>query len=282
MRTGVVAGLAAPRSAKSLAMSPDAATRQRLLIAVGTVVGLLVSGGYVALERMTRGRHLTAAELEQAVASVGRPLSRPPPEVLQGLEPVPVPGTPPDSYDVVVPLWTEAGPAGVGVEIRLVPTPWTTFDAEILGLQAVDVDAQAAPGASQPATRPERPSTPAGPPAGDPVRERWRPVLTEIVHRLVVGDYDGLARDGIVAGTDDPRDAGIGLWIEEYPATLVDLPPGAWAYSDHGPIEGAAGAWWVIVDLWTAEEGRSDLSMEATVWDDGRTITVKVHAVHVM
>ena len=52
--------------------------------------------------------------------------------------------------------------------------------------------------------------------------------------------------------------------------------------SDHGPIEGEAWAWWVVVDVWTAEEGRSDLSMEATLSDDGSDITVKVRTVHVM
>jgi hypothetical protein len=102
------------------------------------------------------------------------------------------------------------------------------------------------------------------------------------VHRLVVGDYAGLATDGLVSHTADPQDPSIGHWIEAYPATLVALPPAAWAYSDHGPIEAEPGAWWVVVDLWTAEEGRSDLSMEATVWDDGSDPRVQVHTVHVM
>lgn len=110
--------------------------------------------------------------------------------------------------------------------------------------------------------------------------QRWRRLLAEIVHRLVIGDYAGLARDGYVEGTDDPDDASIGLWIEDYPATMVDLPDEAWAFSVHGPLE--SGMWWVTVPLWTSEEGRSDLSMEATVYDDCTDITVKIHTIHVM
>lgn len=95
-------------------------------------------------------------------------------------------------------------------------------------------------------------------------------------------DYAGLAADGLVSFTDDPTDTSIGRWIEDYPARLVDLPAEAWDYSEHGAWVNAPGSWWVIVDLWTAEESRSDLSMEATVWDDGTAIVVKVDNVHVM
>lgn len=119
-------------------MSPDE-LRHRGIIEAGIVVGLLAMEAYEALERATQGRHLSKAELRDAVASVGRPLVQPPRDVWAAVEAGPVPNTEPVSYDVVVPLWTESGPAGVGVEIRLVPTPWQTFRTEILGVRAVDV-----------------------------------------------------------------------------------------------------------------------------------------------
>ncbi len=112
--------------------------------------------------------------------------------------------------------------------------------------------------------------------------ERWRPVLNSIIDRLVVRDYAGLSRDGFLGFSSDPSDTSIGHWIEEYPATLVKLPGEAWQYSSHGPLASQPGFWWVTVDLWTAEEGRSDLTMEATVRDDGTTITIQVDNVHVM
>ncbi|MGH7703633.1 MAG: DUF7668 domain-containing protein [Gemmatimonadales bacterium] len=40
-------------------------------------------------------------------------------------------------------------------------------------------------------------------------------------------------------------------------------------------------AWAVTADLWTAEEGHSDLSLEATIWADGTDVTVQVHNVQV-
>ena len=118
--------------------------------------------------------------------------------------------------------------------------------------------------------------------ASSVIPDRWRPGLSGIVHRLVIGDYAGLASDGILDFTSDPLDTSIGRWIEEYPATLVELPDEAWLTSECGPAAGEENLWWVIVDLWTAEEGRSDLCMEATVYDDGAGIVIKLHDVSVM
>lgn len=116
---------------------------------------------------------------------------------------------------------------------------------------------------------------------GDPFPERWRPIVTEVVHRLVLGDYAGLYRDGFISPNSDPAEGGVGYWIEDYPATLVDLPPEAWLHC--GWILMADGTHWaILVDLWTAEEGRSDLTMEAKLWDDGSTVSVVIDDVHVM
>jgi hypothetical protein len=99
------------------------------------------------------------------VTSVGLPLVPTPPEVLVGLDAVPVPGSAPASYDVVVPLWTAEGPAGLGVEIRLVPTPWKTFDVEVLGVRAVDIAAHPrSPTVPQPGATTGRPGLPGGRP----------------------------------------------------------------------------------------------------------------------
>ena len=66
------------------------------------------------------------------------------------------------------------------------------------------------------------------------------------------------------------------------PWTLIDLPEEAWAFSDHYPIETEPRIWYVRLDLWTAEEGRSDLSLEAGVWEVGLGIKVLIDEVHVM
>jgi hypothetical protein len=115
-----------------------------------------------------------------------------------------------------------------------------------------------------------------------PVPERWRPALSSVIHRLVERDYDGLVRDGLFEPGYDARPAQVARWIEEYPATLVDLPDEAWATSIWGRVVVEQDTWWVVVDLWSAEEGRSDLSLEGYVIDDGEVIRILVSNVHVM
>lgn len=122
-------------------------------------------------------------------------------------------------------------------------------------------------------------------PADDPVRpipNRWRPMLAGIVERLVSKDYAGLTADGLVSYSNDPADDSIGRWIEDYPATLVPLPEEAWEHGECGRFTDDPDAWWVVLDLWTAEEGRSDLSLEATVRESDDRVTVSVDYVHVM
>lgn len=114
------------------------------------------------------------------------------------------------------------------------------------------------------------------------VPDRWRPAIESIVDRLVAKDYAGLVRDGFVSYASDPTDSSIGTWIEDYPATLVALPAEAWRYAERGRWSNLPDAWWVVVDLWTAEEGRSDLSMEATVRERDGQVLVVIDNVHVM
>lgn len=115
-----------------------------------------------------------------------------------------------------------------------------------------------------------------------PVPEKWRPAIVEVIDRLVAGDYVGLARDGFISCTDDPSDGSIGMWIEDYPATLVPLPDEAWQFSEYGPWANLPDAVWIAVDLWTAEEGRSDLTLEGTVREDNGQVIVRIDNVHVM
>ena len=125
--------------------------------------------------------------------------------------------------------------------------------------------------------------------SASPIPRALRPVLSAVVDRLVAGDYDGLKRDGV----DPHEDRDLGLWIREYgraPGTdepgrarLVPLPEEAWdsaevIFEEPGPPR----FWAVVVDLWTAEEGRSDLSMEADVTETSTGLAVVVNDIHVM
>lgn len=254
--------------------------RRGMRIAGGMSVGLLVKGAFDVLETMTSGRHLSADELRRAVEALDRPLVETPDWEWSNVAVAPSHGDCPEGFDFVAPLWTADGRSGLGMAVHLIPTTYGTFEVEIEGF--VPIDADALPDAPSEPVPAASDSEGGGPLFENPVPERWRPALGEIVHRLALGDYAGLVADGLVSHTDNPIDTSIGRWIEDYPARLVDLPAEAWAYSEHGPWVNVPGSWWVIVDLWTAEEGRSDLSMEATVWDDGTSIVAKVDNVHVM
>jgi hypothetical protein len=102
----------------------------------------------------------------------------------------------------------------------------------------------------------------------------WRPTLRKVVAAFAEGDF---ALQGL-AGVE-PASASTGSHVREYlagyGATLVSLPEETWEssvciWSGHH--------WDVLIDLWTLEEGRSDLILHAHVATSG---TVSVHAVYV-
>lgn len=94
------------------------------------------------------------------------------------------------------------------------------------------------------------------------------------------GDWDGLVRDGIAPAVKTGE--GLGYWVRQYPARLVALPPEAWDISEHGRVDTESETWWVVVPLWTEEEGRSDLSLEATIRERSGGISIEIDNIHVL
>src|SRR5690242_3703501 len=94
------------------------------------------------------------------------------------------------------------------------------------------------------------------PDAAHPAAAAWRPVLCEIVRAFARGDY-GLSRTvtGVDPVANDVADQ-IRSTVADYGATLVELPNETWETSC---AQWMVGYWDVLVDLWTKEEGRSDL-----------------------
>jgi hypothetical protein len=114
------------------------------------------------------------------------------------------------------------------------------------------------------------------------VPARFRPALADVVARLAALDYEGLKRDGI---DPSPDDADLSMWIRNYGetgATIVPLPDVAWAKAEAWPIEAHPDQWFAVLDLWTQEEGMSDLSLEATVTESSGEVTVVIHNIHVL
>jgi hypothetical protein len=114
--------------------------------------------------------------------------------------------------------------------------------------------------------------------ADGPIATEWRPVLQDIVHALVKGDYALSGCGGNVRlGTADAA-AQIQTYVAEYGATLVDLPDATWTTS----IAQWTGSHWdVFVDLWTAEEGRSDMVLDVRVFEGEPEMQFEVNLVYV-
>jgi hypothetical protein len=105
------------------------------------------------------------------------------------------------------------------------------------------------------------------------VPDGFRLPIADLVNALVRGEFDSLDQDG-----RSGRVGGDGLRrsITEYGRTLVSLPDEALDLAEAGRVAGQLGVWWIVVPMWTAEEGRSDLSLElaARPTQDGHRLEV--------
>lgn len=111
-----------------------------------------------------------------------------------------------------------------------------------------------------------------------PIPSVWRPTLKNIVDAFVRHDYR--LADGVVgvAPVSEKTAMQIRTYIQEYGAKLVSLPQESWATSvciwmgDH---------WDALIDLWTEEEGSSDLVLQVHVSEVGSEPLVNVYMVYV-
>jgi hypothetical protein len=106
-----------------------------------------------------------------------------------------------------------------------------------------------------------------------PVPDGFRAPITDLVDALVRGDFASLERDGRSGrvGADGLRRS-----IAEYGRTLIALPDQAFDLAESGTVTARPGEWWIVVPMWTAEQGRSDLSLElaAVPTHDGHRLEV--------
>ena len=111
-----------------------------------------------------------------------------------------------------------------------------------------------------------------------PIPVAWRQTFREIVAALVATDYRLEAQVPSVEPVSTETAAQIRDYLRDYGATLVELPEATWESS---VCIWAGGHWDVLVDLWTQEEGRSDLVLHAQVVETHPGISVIVHLVYV-
>lgn len=111
--------------------------------------------------------------------------------------------------------------------------------------------------------------------------EALRTAVSAIVGLLVDGSYDV-----VEAMTRGRRLSAASLReaVDGYARTLVPVPPASLDGLDVVRIEGSGpAAFHVVVELWTQEEGRSDLSLELRLTDlYGGAYDIEVLDLHVL
>lgn len=110
-----------------------------------------------------------------------------------------------------------------------------------------------------------------------PVPSEWRRTLQEIAKALKDGNFSlrGLTD---VDPLDDATAAGIARNINAYGCTLTLLPDASW---DTSVCQWQLEYWEVLVDLFTDEEGCSDLVLHVHVFEQMGGFAFKVHFVYV-
>ena len=107
-----------------------------------------------------------------------------------------------------------------------------------------------------------------------PVPLEWRPALAKAANAFAAGDFTLQGLSG-VEPTSASTASQVREYLADYGATLVPLPQETW---DSSVCIWSGHHWDVLVDLWTQEEGCSDLVMHAYVAPSG---VVSIHAVYV-
>ena len=70
--------------------------------------------------------------------------------------------------------------------------------------------------------------------------------------------------------------------LQGYGRTLIALPDEAFRLVEVYPVKGQNATWAVDVPLWTAEEGRSDLTLSLTVSDNQNGVRLEIDDLHTL
>ena len=114
--------------------------------------------------------------------------------------------------------------------------------------------------------------------AAPPVASQWRPTLSRIVGQLAKGDYSSSL--GLGPSVHLPKEAAeqIRRYLDNFGQSLTDLPDATWATS---VAQWQLSYWELIVDLWTLESGKSDLVLNARVYEEDAHFRFVIHAIYV-
>lgn len=111
-----------------------------------------------------------------------------------------------------------------------------------------------------------------------PIAEEWRTTIREIVRALAEGDYEIVRGIPSVSTPSKKRVEQMRNYVAEFGEALAELPDEAWRTS----VSQWMGTHWeLLVDLWTHETGRSDLTLNLRVFEDEGGYRFELDSLHV-
>lgn len=111
-----------------------------------------------------------------------------------------------------------------------------------------------------------------------PVASAWRSTVSEIVRAFVGGDFGLAAGVAHVDPVTAEKAEHMRRYVAHYGETLIELPLDTWSTS---VAQWYRSHWTVLVDLWTLESGRSDMVLDANVFEDAAGFRIAIHLVYV-
>ena len=106
----------------------------------------------------------------------------------------------------------------------------------------------------------------------------WRGALTTIVNSIARGECEKSAEIPGLRPISDSKCREIYKNVEDYGVRLVELPEATWNTSACQWMEGY---WEVLVDLFSEEEGASDLALNVRVYEAGLDYSFEVRSIYV-
>jgi hypothetical protein len=111
-----------------------------------------------------------------------------------------------------------------------------------------------------------------------PIPVEWRPLIVEIVNDIRDRKLAPKSVSGFEIDVDSPEIELMYQSIDSYGDSLISLPEDAWQTS---VCRWMGTHWHVLVDLFTAGEGLSDLVLFIDVYEREGSVCFKIQSIHV-
>jgi hypothetical protein len=112
-----------------------------------------------------------------------------------------------------------------------------------------------------------------------PIDTKFRDPIRFLVEELVQGHFAQLEQDGRNGRLSA---AELQDTLREYGRTIITLPDEALNLADVHAIAGQKTCWAVDMPLWTAEEGRSELTLSLTISETRDGMQLEIDDLHVL